>query len=105
MRITVSHNKAKEEVIRSVDRFFDEIFQSVGIVPIQIVNEERSWAGPTLTFSFSAKLGVLSTPVRGTVEVTDKDVMIDADLGLLEKLIGGTRRRTSLENKIRGLLT
>ncbi|HEY3939247.1 MAG TPA: hypothetical protein VGL97_17580 [Bryobacteraceae bacterium] len=105
MRITVSHNKRKEDVIQSVDRFFDEIFQSVGLVPLQIVNEQRSWAGPTLTFSFTAKMGVLSTPVKGTVEVSDKDVTIDADLGLLEKLIGGTRRRTSLENKIRGLLT
>jgi hypothetical protein len=105
MRITISHNKTKEQVIQSVDRSFDDVFRSISVLPLQIVNEQRSWAGPTLTFSFTAKMGVLSTPIKGTVEVTDKDVTIDADLGLLEKLLGSKAGRTSLETKIRGLLT
>jgi len=28
-------------------------------------------------------MGLLSTPIKGTVEVTDRDLTIDADLGIL----------------------
>lgn len=104
MRVTVSHNKPKQEVIGAVDRSFDDLFRSTGIVPLQIVNERRSWKGSTLTFSFEAKVGLLSTPIKGTVEVTDRDLTIDADLGLLEKLFPGKQARSALEGRIRGLL-
>ncbi|MGA8029097.1 MAG: hypothetical protein WB992_18310 [Bryobacteraceae bacterium] len=105
MRITVSHNKSKQEVIRAVDRSFDEIFKTTGVIPLQIVNERRAWKGGTMTFSFEAKMGPLSTPIKGTVEVTDKDLTIDADLGLFEKLLPGKQAQANIEGKIRGLLT
>ena len=105
MRITVSHNKKKEEVVRAVDRSFDDLFKGIENFPLQIVNEQRNWQGSTLSFSFTAKMGLLSTPIKGIVEVTDKDVTIDADLGLLEKLIPAQKARTALEGKVRGLLT
>ena len=56
MRITVSHTKSKQEVMRSVDRSFEELFRSVSSVPIQFVEERRNWQGSTLTFSNQAKL-------------------------------------------------
>ena len=104
MRITVSHNKPKQEVIQAVDRSFDDLFRGSSIVPLQIVNEQRQWQGSTLVFSFAAKMGILSTPIKGFVEVTDRDVTIDADLGFLERLLGGKQARTSIEDKVRGLL-
>ena len=105
MRITVSHNKPKEEIRQSVDRSFDNFFQGPGFAPIQIVNQRRSWQGNTLTFSFDAKAGILSTPIKGFVEVNDKDVTIDADFGLLEKLLPVRQAKAALETKIKGLLT
>ncbi len=91
--------------MRSVDRSFDDLFRGIGVVPIQFVDERRSWQGSTLTFSISAKMGLISTPLRGTIEVTDKDITIDADLGLLERLIPATKARDSITSRIRGLLT
>ena len=105
MRITISHNKPKDEIVRAVDRSFDDLFRNNGVIPLQIVNEHRSWKGSTMTFSFDAKMGFLSTPIKGFVDVTDKDLTIDADLGLLEKLIPAQQARTMLEGKIKGLLT
>ena len=105
MRVTVSHNKPKEEVVRAVDRSLDDLFRGVPGIPLQIVNEKRSWQGATLAFSFDAKVGILSAPIKGTVEVTDKDLTIDADLGLLEKLFPAKQTRAAVEGKIRGLLT
>ncbi len=105
MRITVSHNKPKEEVMRVVDRSFDDLFRGVGSIPLKIVNEQRSWQGSTLNFSFNAKMGLLSSPIKGFVDVTDKDITIDADLGLLEKLLPVKSATSAIESRIKGLLT
>ena len=105
MRITISHNKPKEEVMRAVDRSFDDLFRGVGSIPLKIVNEHRRWQGSTLNFSFDAKMGLLTSPIKGFVEVTDKDITIDADLGLLEKLLPLKSASSVLESRVRGLLT
>ena len=75
------------------------------MVPIQFVSEERKWQGSTLTFSISAKMGIMSTPIKGTIEVTDKDLTIDVDLGLFERLIPQAKTRDAITSRIRGLLT
>lgn len=105
MRITVSHNKPPQEVKRAVDQSFDDLFRGVGSLPLRIVNEKRAWNGSTLNFSFDAKAGILSTPIKGFVEVTDKDITIDADLGMLEKLLPAKQTKAAVEAKVRGLLT
>ena len=105
MRVTVSHNRGKEEIMRSVDRSFDDLFKGFGNVPIQIVNESRKWSGSRLYFSFDAKIGIVSTPIKGFVEVTDKDVTVDVDLGWLEKLISTKQTQEALEGRVKGLLT
>ena len=105
MRVTVSHHKPKEEIKQAVDRSFDDLFRGIGTVPIRLVNEQRNWSGSTLSFSLTAKMGFVSTPIKGTIEITDREVIIDADLGLFEKLISASGARTALEGKVRGLLT
>ncbi len=104
MRITVAHHKSKEQIIQAVDRSFDELFKGTPLVPIEVTNEARKWDGNTLTFSFNAKMGVLRAPIKGTVKVGDSDLTIDADFGLLEKLLGGGMTKT-LETRVKGLLT
>lgn len=91
--------------MRSVDRSFDELFRGIGTVPIRFVDERRNWQGSTLTFSVSAKMGFISSPIKGTVEVTDRDVTVDADLGLLERLISASKAQNAISSRIRGLLT
>jgi len=105
VRITVSHNKPKDEVKRAVDRSFNDLLGLGGNLPVQIVNGERNWKMDTLTFSCTAKMGFMSTGIKGTVEVTDKDLTIDDDLGMFEKLIAGTGTRNTIESKVRALLT
>jgi len=90
--------------MRSVDRSFDELFRGVSTVPIQFVEEHRNWQGSTLHFLVSAKMGFISTPIKGTIEVTDTDVTVDADLGLLERLIPASKAQASISSRIRGLL-
>ena len=105
VRVTVSHTRPKAEVMRAVDRSLDDLFRGLGTAPLQIVHEQRAWQGSTLAFSFSAKVGPVSTPIKGTVQVTDIDLTIDADLGFLERFLPAKQSRAAIEGKIRGLLT
>jgi hypothetical protein len=105
LRVTVSHNKPKEEVMRAVDRSFDDLFRNISVIPLQFVDEKRTWQGSVLTFSLSAKMGIISVPMRGTVEVTDRDLTIDADLGVLERLLTPSKTREAITSRVRGLLT
>ena len=104
MRVTVSHNRPKEEIMRSVDRSFDDLFKGPGFASIQIVSQHRHWAGSRLTFSFDAKAGFISTPIKGFVDVTDKDVTVDADLGLIERLFPASKAQEALASGVRRLL-
>lgn len=106
MRVTVSHNRPKEEIKKSVDRSFDDLFKRTpGVLPIQMANQRRRWHEDTLNFSFEAKAGIISTPIKGFVAVTDKEVTVDADLGLLERLFPAKQAREILETRVKGLLT
>jgi len=104
VRITISHNRSTEEIKRVVDRSFDDLFQEIAILPLRFVKERKAWQGNTLIFFLTAKMGFISTPIRGTLEVTERDVTIDVDLGLLEQLIPATRAREAITSRVRGLL-
>jgi hypothetical protein len=105
MRVTVSHNRRKEDIVRSLDRSFDDLFQAFGTVPIKIVNESRKWTGSRMDFSFHAKVGIVSTPIKGFVDITDKSVTVEADLGWLERLFPAKETQAALAGRIKGLLT
>jgi len=104
MRIAISHNRSKEEVIRNVDRSFADLFNGVGGIPVKLVQEHKSWQGSIMTFALTAKMGLLSTPIKGTVEVTDRDLIIDADLGILERMIPAKKAQEMIGEHVRGLL-
>jgi hypothetical protein len=104
MRVTISHTRPKEEVIRTVERSFDDLFKGVGVLPVQLVQEHRSWQGSTLTFALTAKMGFMSTPIKGTVDVTDRDLTIDVDLGILERMIPAKKAQEMITDRVRGLL-
>ena len=104
MRITIAHKKSKQEVVDSIDRGFDDVFKMDGL-PVKLVLEQKNWQGSTMTFALSAKLGFMSSPIKGTIDVTDRDVTIDADLGMFERFVSEDKVRGALATKFKGLLT
>jgi len=104
MRITISHDRPKTEIIEAVDRSFDDLFKSSAQLPVKITVQERTWRGSILNFALTAKWGLLSIPIKGTVEITDHDVTVDADLGLLNRFISENTARTVLTDRVKGLL-
>jgi hypothetical protein len=69
-----------------------------------LVPQQKSWQGSTLTFQLVAKMGLLSSPIKGTVEVTDHDLTIDADLGILERMIPVKTAHELISSRVKGLL-
>jgi hypothetical protein len=90
--------------MESVDRSFNEMFQGIAGLPVRLVLEQKSWQGSILSFAVTAKLGLLSTPIKGTVEVTDQDVTVDADLGMLNRFVSEKSAQEMIGNRIKGLL-
>jgi hypothetical protein len=46
----------------------------------------------------------LQTPIRGLAIVTDQEVALEVDLGLLGKLIPEQAAKTQIEGRVKGLL-
>ena len=103
MRITIAHNKSRQEVVDSIDRGFDDVFKMQGL-PLKIELEQKNWQGSTLTFGLSAKMGFMSSPIKGTIDVTDSQVIIDADLGMFERFVSEDKVKGALATKFKGLL-
>jgi hypothetical protein len=104
MRLTVAHNRTKREVIQSVERSFDDLIQTAELHGVKLKDVGKTWQGSTITLGLRAKLGLFSTPIKGTIEVTDTDITIDADLGRLERLISASTTREILSARVRGWL-
>lgn len=105
MRVTISHTKPRQEVKDAVDHSMGQLFSGLGGGMVEFTEHHRQWQGDTLAFSLTAKMGFIKAPLKGTVEVTDRDVTIDVDLGLLEKLIPQETVRNEIQGRVRGLLT
>ena len=49
-------------------------------------------------------MGLMRAPIRGTLAVTDTDVILDIDLGVLERILAPTKGKEVLASRVRGLL-
>jgi len=105
MRITISHSKGQQQMMQTVDRAFDDVFRGVVPGPLTISDQQKTWAGSVMRFSLIARMGFIKNPISGTVEVTERDITIDADLGMLGNLIPAREVRSNLETRLRKLLT
>ena len=105
MRVTISHSKTKAEAMQAVDRAMDDLFRGFDLPAVTLLNPQKSWNGSVMTFSTTAQMAFMKSPISGTVEVTERDIIIDADLGLLNRFLPEDKTRELFESRIRGLLT
>jgi hypothetical protein len=104
LRITVSHDRPIEELKTAVDRSLDDVFRGIVLLPVQLREQQKTWEGNRLVFSLVAKMGLMSTPIKGTIDVTERDITIDVDLGIWERLVPAAKVREAVTNRVRGLL-
>jgi hypothetical protein len=46
----------------------------------------------------------MSTPIKGTIEVTDHDLIIDADLGMFNRFVDEKTAQKAIGSRLKGLL-
>ncbi len=106
MRVTVTHNKGLEGAKKLVDDSAAELFKGAPGTPVQIVDQEKRWDGNTMHYSFTGKMGFFSAPIKGWVQVTEKDVTIECELPeLVKKFMPEDKVRAGIETRVKGLLT
>jgi hypothetical protein len=105
MRITVAHNKGKQEAIRIVDGAVDQIFGSIFSGTLRMSDFRKQWNGPQMTFSVTVGLGGFRAPVNGSVLVTETDITIDCVLPALLETFASAGVRDHVQGVLRGLLT
>lgn len=106
MRVTVSHDKGKQEAMRIIDKSVDDLLQSIPAGPVKIVDPKRQWNGSVMDFSFHAKMGFFGSHVHGKVFVEEKDLTIEIEIpGMFRKFISEEKVRAAVESRTRGLLT
>ena len=105
MRVTVSHNKGLQGVIKIVNDSADQLVAGTATGPVTISDVEKRWEGSTMYFSFRGRMGVFSSVVKGTVECAEKDVTVDVELpGPLKALVPEEKVKAQVEGRVRGLL-
>ena len=104
MRVIIPHSDPKQDVKSAVDRSIVEVFTGFNLGPIEFIKQWKEWSGDTMTFSLTAKLGFLQTPIRGSALVTNSEVILDVDLGLLGKIIPEHIAKTQIADRTKGLL-
>ena len=72
---------------------------------VEVSDFDRRWNNNVMTFSLAAKTGFLKKRVQGSVEVTDSSIIVDADLGFLEKLLPEEKVKVALQDRVDRLLT
>ena len=104
MRITIGHQKSVPQAIEVADRAVDQVFKGIPMGCVEIVGQQKEWSGAVMTFGLTAKLGFVKYPMRGTVEVTDSQWIVDVDLMMFGKLLPNRAERL-IEARWRGLLS
>ena len=105
MRVTISHNKPVSQVKTSIDHSMDQMFNGLGTGIIEFSDQHHEWHGDTMVFSMNARFGFIRSPIKGSIAVSNTEITVDVDLGLLDKLIPQDTVRTGIESRVRGLLT
>jgi hypothetical protein len=104
MTVTVPHNTTVEEAIVIIDRSVTEIFDTGGSV--ELVERLRRWEGPLMDFALTARVGFISLPIEGRVEIDESAVTVYCALPQLAKtFLGEEKIRAGVEDKIRRILS
>jgi len=104
MRVTIEHQLGQAEAMRRVDQGATQLLASASGAGVEIRGLQKSWDHNTLTFSFTGKMGPFTAPVRGTTVVTERDLTIDVDLGIVEKFMPEDKIRRDIESGARQML-
>jgi hypothetical protein len=104
MHIERSHNVGKEQAIRKIDTFLDDLMRRQFPGGVTIREPSKSWSDNAMRFSFKAKKGFIGTTISGVIRVNDDSVAMDPDLpGLVTAFVSEDRIRNVINEQLDSL--
>jgi len=105
MKLIVPHGKTRAEVTEKLDKGIDGLFAGAVGSSIEIANSRKEWVGSTLHFWFTSRLGFISLPINGTVDVDDTNAVLEVELpALVKNFVGEDRVAANVEKRIQAML-
>jgi len=89
-----------------MDRCLDHLLGGIGGSSVEILDKKKTWSGSSMRFSFTGKVGYISVPLTGTIDVDDANVAVDMDLpAVVKTFFGEDKIRRIVETNVREMLT
>jgi hypothetical protein len=106
MKVDVAHQLGKKAAMPVMDRALDQLLAGIGGSSIEILDKKKTWNDSTMRFSFTGKVGYISVPLAGTIDVADANVTVNMDLPpVVKTFIGEDKIRRIVETNVREMLT
>ena len=104
MKVSVPHTRARQEVMEILDQPLGALFAGA-VGGLEIADERRSWSESTMTFSFVGRVGIVSIPLAGVLEVQETMVIVEVALPpVVSMFVGEEKVRAGLVREVRALL-
>ena len=104
MKVSVTHARSTEEVVAILDQPLGALFAGA-VGGLEIAEERRSWLGSTMTFSFIGRVGFISIPLSGIMDVRQTVVIVEVELPpVVSMFVGEEKVRAGLEKELRALV-
>jgi hypothetical protein len=104
MILVVPHNKTKDETVALIAAD-DDLFAGVAGSSVEIVDEKKKWEGSSMSYSFVGRVGFISVPISGTLEVDDVNVTVTSELPpMVKNFVGEEKVASRIEKQLRRLL-
>ena len=105
MRVHVSHFRDRQTVASILDQPLKVLFAEA-VNGLEIADERRVWTDFTMAFSFIGRVGFISVPVSGEMEVAQEAVIVTVELPpVVRMLVGEDKVRAGLQKEILALIT
>ena len=106
MYIERRHNVGKEEAIRKIDTFLDDLMRRQFPGDVAIKEAARNWSDNAMRFSFKAKKGFFGTTISGVIRVNDDSVVMDSDLpGVVTAFVSEDQIQNVINEQLDGLFS
>jgi hypothetical protein len=104
MILVVPHHKTRKEAIALIAAD-DNLFSGAAGGSVEIVDQKKEWAGSSMAFSFVGRVGFISVPVSGALEVDDVNVTVTSELpAMVKNFVGEEKVAAGIEKQLRRVL-
>ncbi len=79
MKLTLSHQTTREEAIKKIDSYLNEMMKQK-FSGITVIDPEKTWENNIMRFSFGVSKLFLNLEFSGLVIVTDQEVIGEAEV-------------------------